>query len=94
MPFKIKRGYKDTDEFVLEIPSIYKLSMLPEDKEIVAKFGTYKLSFEKINDLKIKYKKTFLLKAGNYNKDDYNLYRNFRRSITKLENLRIGINKK
>ncbi|MGJ8744259.1 DUF3857 domain-containing protein [Polaribacter sp.] len=94
LPLKIGRGYKDVDAFEIKIPEAYVLDMLPKEKEISTKFGNYKISFTKINDTTFRYEKTLLIKEGVYTKEDYNLYRNFRRSIAKYENLRIAIIKK
>ncbi len=94
LPFKIERGYKDIDEYIIEIPASYQLINLPIDKNIQTKFGVYKLNIEKVSETKIKYKKTFLLKQGVYNKEDYKVYRDFRKKTSKLENLRIAITKK
>lgn len=94
LPFKINRGFVDKDEFIFSIPSTYSLGALPENQILETKFGTYTLEFNKIDDAKFTYKKTLFIKAGTYPKEDYNEYREFRRSISKLENLRIALTKK
>ena len=94
LPLKIYRGYKDVDEVEIKIPKEYILETLPSVKELTTKFGTYKVSFTKINDTTFMYKKTLTIKEGVYSKEDYKLYRSFRRSIAKYENLRIAITKK
>ena len=91
LPLKINRGYKDIDEYKITIPQGYKLSFLPEDTLLNSKFGNYKISFSKIDDKTFIYKKTILIKEGNYTKEDYKLYRKFRRSIARYENTRIAI---
>ena len=94
LPLKIARGYKDVDEYEFKLPEGYVLGVLPPIKELSTKFGTYKVSFEKINDTSFKYYKSILIKEGLYPKEDYKKYRSFRRSIAKYENLRIAIIKK
>ena len=94
LPLKISRGYKDVDEYEIKIPEGYKLTVLPPEKELKTKFGTYKVNFKKINDSTFKYHKTIAIKEGVYPKEDDKLYRSFRRSIAKYENLRIAITKK
>ncbi|WP_405608999.1 DUF3857 domain-containing protein [Polaribacter sp. Asnod1-A03] len=91
LPLKISRGYKDVDEYEIKIPEDYTLSALPIEKILDTKFGSYKIAFTKIDDTTLKYKKTLLIKEGVYPKEDYKLYRSFRRSIAKSENLRIAI---
>ena len=94
LPLKISVGYKDVDEYEFKIPENYVLNFLPQEKEITSKFGSYKVTFTKIDDTTFKYHKTISIKEGVYPKEDYKAYRSFRRSIAKYENLRIAINKK
>ena len=94
LPLKIRRGYKDVDEYTFKIPSTHKLEYLPEARELKTKFGTYKISFEKIDDTSFSYKKEVSIKEGTHPKEDYKKYRSFRRSIAKSENLRIALIKK
>lgn len=94
LPLKIRRGYKDVDNYTFKIPSTYTLEYLPETREISSKFGSYKITFEKIDDSTFRYAKSITIKEGVYPKEDYNSYRSFRRKIAKSENLRIAIIKK
>lgn len=94
LPLKIERGYLDKDEYIIEIPSDYTLNLLPEEKEIRNKFGFYKVTLKQKDEKTLIYKKTLLIKAGIYPKEDYNLYRSFRKKIAKYENLRIALTKK
>jgi hypothetical protein len=94
LPLKISRGYKDVDEYEFTIPKGHVLGVLPSEKVLSTKFGTYKVIFTKINDTSFKYNKTIIVKEGVYPKEDYKTYRSFRKSIAKYENLRIAIIKK
>ena len=94
LPLKISQGYKDIDDLIIKIPDGYSLSNLPETKELSSKFGTYKITFTKVDETTFKYQKIMLIKEGVYSKEDYKLYRSFRRSVAKYENLRIAIIKK
>jgi transglutaminase-like putative cysteine protease len=94
LPLKIATGYKDVDEYKIKIPEEYTLEKLPEEKKLATKFGSYKVTLTKSDDTSFTYKKTIIIKEGVYPKEDYKLYRNFRRSIAKYENLRIAITKK
>jgi transglutaminase-like putative cysteine protease len=94
LPLKINRGYKDIDAYIIKIPATHQLEYLPEFKEISTKFGTYSVSFNKIDETTFSYKKSILIKEGMYPKEDYELYRDFRRSIVKAEGLRIALIKK
>jgi hypothetical protein len=94
LPLKISRGYKDVDEVIIKIPESYVITLLPENKELKSKFGNYKVTFIKIDDTTFSYKKTILIKEGLYPKEDYKLYRKFRKSIARFENTRIALTKK
>jgi hypothetical protein len=94
LPLKITRGYKDVDTYTFKIPSTYKIEYLPETTEITSKFGSYKISFKKIDEATFSYKKNISIKEGLYTKEDYKSYRSFRRKIAKSENLRIALIKK
>lgn len=93
LPLKISSGYKDVDAYEIKIPEGYTITTLPAEKELKTKFGSYKVNFTKINNSTFKYHKTIVIKEGVYTKEDYKLYRSFRRSIAKYENLRIAITK-
>ena len=64
---------------------------MPEEKNITTKFGFYKVSFTKIDATTFTYKKSLLIKAGDYPKEDYKDYRKFRKAIAKYDNLRISL---
>ena len=94
LPLKIRRGYKDVDEYTVKIPDTYKIEYLPEPKELSTKFGTYTISFKQIDETTFSYKKEILIIEGTHPKEEYKKYRSFRRSIAKYENLRIALIKK
>jgi len=91
LPLKISRGYQDIDQYSYVIPKGYTFAGLPEEKNITTKFGSYKVSFTKIDATTFIYKKELLIKAGDYPKEDYKDYRKFRKSIARYENLRISL---
>jgi hypothetical protein len=94
LPLKIYRGYKDKDSYKITIPDGYVLGILPEEKEIITKFGTYKVCFKKIDATSFQYDKTVSITEGTYAVEDYKTYRSFRRRMAKYENLRIALTKK
>ena len=91
LPLKISRGYQDIDHYTYTIPKGYTFVGLPEEKNITTKFGSYKVSFTKIDATTFTYKKSLLIKAGDYPKEDYKDYRKFRKAIAKYDNLRISL---
>ncbi len=93
LPLRIYRGYKDVDNYTITVPNEYHVKQLPTKKEIKTKFGSYTRELIKLDDTNIQYKKTILIKDGTYPKEDYKLYRKFRKQIAKQENLRIAVYK-
>ena len=93
LPLEIARGYKDVNEYTFRIPEGYQIEFLPEKKNITTKFGSYVVTFTQIDDATFIYKKSLLIKAGEYPKEDYSSYRKFRKSISKYENLRLSLTK-
>tara|TARA_R110002126_G_scaffold142037_3_gene287552 strand:+ start:5331 stop:7238 length:1908 start_codon:yes stop_codon:yes gene_type:complete len=94
LPLKIRRGYKDVDIYTIKIPSTYTIVYLPETREINSKFGSYKITFKKVDESTFTYEKNILIKEGVFPKEEYKKYRSFRRNIAKSENLRIALIKK
>ncbi|WP_246431499.1 DUF3857 domain-containing protein [Winogradskyella flava] len=87
--FKIDRSFKDVDNFVIAIPEGFKLEAMSEGKELKTNFGTYKFKLESLGDNKIKYTRTYILNKGNYPKEDYKAFRNFRKQIVKNDKTKV-----
>ena len=93
LPLEIVRGYKDVNEYTYKIPEGYAIQLLPQEKNITTKFGSYNVTFTKTDNNTFVYKKSLLIKAGEYPKEEYAAYRKFRKSIAKYENIRISLTK-
>ena len=93
-PLVIKRGYLDEDEFVIHLPEGYtqETLMMPVKEE--TKFGSYIVSIEPKEPGVILYKRKLLIKSGEYSKEDYKLYRDFRKKVARYDNTKIVLNKK
>jgi hypothetical protein len=94
LPLKIGRGYKDVDAFTITIPENYRITFLPETKALKTKYGTYKIVFTKVDERTFKYNRTIVIKEGTYPKEDYKLYRTFRKKIVRYDNTRIAFTQK
>lgn len=94
LPFNLSTSYLDVDEIEIALPKNYKLEQLPENVEINTKFGSYKTTLEKIDDNTLVYKRELLINKGTYPAEDYELYRNFRKSIRKVDNSKLHLTKK
>ena len=93
-PLVIKRGYLDEDEFIVHLPEGYvpETWMLPVKEE--TKFGTYTISIEPLEPGVLVYKRRLLIKSGEYPKEDYKLYRDFRKKVARYDNSKIVLSKK
>lgn len=90
----IKGGFTDNDTFIFKIPEGYTVSSLPQDKSISNKFGSYKITFKKLDNSSFQYNREFSLKKGIHSKEDYKNYRKFRKAVTKYDNIRTELIKK
>ena len=89
LEFKIDRSFKDEDEFIIQLPQGLKVEAMTDSKEIKTKFGTYNFKIEALEDNKIKYTRTYILLKGNYPKEDYKAFRNFRKQIVKHDKSKV-----
>ena len=93
-PFTVSRGYFDEDELVFTLPENMKIESMPEEINIKSKFGEYSAQFDKINADQISYKRSMLLKKGNYKKSEYQAFRDFMDTIKTKDQSKIILVKK
>ncbi len=89
LEFKIDRSFKDVDEFMIQIPEGLKIEAMTEGKELNNKFGSYTFKLEALEGNKIKYTRTYILNKGNYQKEDYKAFRDFRKQIVKNDKTKV-----
>ncbi|WP_426429358.1 DUF3857 domain-containing protein [Winogradskyella sp. HB-48] len=87
--FEIDRSFKDTDEFIIQLPEGIKVEAMSEGLNMETKFGTYRFNIEELEENKIKYSRTYILNKGSYSKEDYNAFRDFRKEIVKNDKAKI-----
>jgi len=92
-PFYISRGFKDIDEYDIHIDACYIIGALPEAKHLKNEFGSYDLSITKKDAHTLHYKRVFVLKNGQFPKEQYKKYRKYRKKIKKLELLKLLLSK-
>ena len=92
-PFLIQRGVYDTDEISITLPNTCSIEFLPQNVEINNKFGEYKTEIIKKEDHNIIYKRTFFLKKGKYQKNEYDDYRLFMEQVSRNDNAKIILTK-
>ncbi|OGS69474.1 MAG: hypothetical protein A3F91_08120 [Flavobacteria bacterium RIFCSPLOWO2_12_FULL_35_11] len=89
LPFEISRSFLDIDEVKIALPTLLKIEYIPEKVALNTKFGTYSIEVIKIDDYNFHFKRTLKIISGNYQKEDYEPYRNFRKEIAKHDNSKI-----
>ena len=89
LEFKIDRSFKDVDEFIIQIPEGLKVEAMMESKDVDTKFGSYNFKIEVLEGNKLKYIRTYILNKGNYEKEDYKAFRDFRKQIVKNDKTKI-----
>ena len=90
MPLEIQRGYLDEDEFVINLPEGYIIEAFPKPILIDNEFGSYMANVETAeNGNSLIYKRRLLIKEGEYPKEKYEEYRNFRKEVSSNDNAKI-----
>ena len=85
MPFEIDRGFYDVDEYKIKLPDNIKVEAMLEPIEVKNQFGTYKASITVNDENILVYKREFLINKGEYKKEDYENYRQFRLDVAKCD---------
>lgn len=93
-PFEIDRGFYDYDEITITIPAEFSIDAKPDNFEEKNKFGSYKTEYNLIDENKIQYKRTYQINPGFYEKSEYDSFRKFKESISKMDNAKIVLIKK
>ncbi|MDO5979633.1 DUF3857 domain-containing protein [Flavivirga spongiicola] len=94
LPLKIKRGFTDIDEVEIKLPQDYKVESKPDNKNIENKFGSYKSEVIVKDENTLIYKREFVVKDGEFPKEDYELFRNFYKEVNKQDNAKMALIKK
>ncbi|MEM8762574.1 MAG: DUF3858 domain-containing protein [Bacteroidota bacterium] len=89
-PMEIQRGFLDKDSYEVALPVGYSVETLPEPTKIENKFGEYSISFSAEGNL-LNIERKLLIKAGEYPNTDYDLYRAFKRKISKSDKRQIAL---
>jgi hypothetical protein len=92
-PFQIQRGYLDTDEIEISLPSGFTIEFLPSNFELKGKFGEYKTEIIKKENNKLTYKRSMFLNKGKYSNKEYDEYRLFMEQVSRNDNAKIILTK-
>ena len=92
-PFEIQRGFADSDEITVALPTEFGIEFLPSNFELKSKFGEYKTEFIKKEDHTIIYKRSLFIKKGFYSNTEYDEYRLFIEKVSRNDNAKIIVTK-
>lgn len=92
-PFEIQRGYYDTDEISISLPTGFAIESLPQNFESNTKFGEYKTEIIKKDNNNLIYKRSIFVKKGLYKNTEYDEYRLFMEQISRNDNAKIILTK-
>jgi hypothetical protein len=82
-------GYIDIDTIEVEIPGNFSIDGLPENTILETKFGKYEIGFNKTAENKLVYTRKLRIEKGEYPPEEYENYRDFLRSIARLDKTKI-----
>lgn len=93
-PVKNHRGFHYVDEFTIQLPDGYDIESMPSVYVNDTKFGHYRMVVKKIDEKTISYSRNFLIKEGEYPKEEYENFREFIREANLQDNNKIVLIKK
>lgn len=85
----IERGYVDIDTVIVKIPAEFSISGLPEPTVLKSEFGEYEINFEQLPDSSLRYTRKLQINSGEFPPSEYEKYREFRRSTSRLDKTKI-----
>lgn len=88
-PFQIQRGYLDSDEIEINLPTGFTIEFLPSNFDLKGKFGEYKTEIIKKENNKLVYKRSMFLNKGKYSNKEYDEYRLFMEQVSRNDNAKI-----
>ncbi len=89
----INMGYVDSDSLVFKIPEQLRPEFLPEPTNIESEFGSYSSNLSYENGV-LTYVRKVMIKDGTFDKEKYEAFRNFRKSIVRADKQKIAFLKK
>ncbi|SFR88726.1 DUF3857 domain-containing transglutaminase family protein [Maribacter stanieri] len=81
----INRGYLDEDEFIIEIPNGYEIESSLKPVKLKNDFGEFEVNVEQLSESTLHFKRRLLMKPGKFSKTSYNDYRDFRKTISRVD---------
>ena len=90
----IKRGYIDEDSIIIKIPAGYEMESSLQETKLENEFGEFEVSVEQHSESTVYYKRKLLMRPGNFSRTTYDTYRDFRKTISRVDASKIVFVKK
>ncbi|MGL4582779.1 MAG: DUF3857 domain-containing protein [Flavobacterium sp.] len=87
-PLYISSSWKDIDTIEVVVPDGYSVDNLPDNINLVTKYGEYKVTYES-KDQKIYYTRHHTVNGGLYTIEDYTSFKQYREDIIKYDQAKI-----
>lgn len=85
----IRYGFVDIDTVQVELPENFVVDALPDASILETKFGKYETVFSQNAEKNIIYTRKLIINKGEYPPSEYETYRDFLRSIARLDRTKI-----
>ena len=92
LPFENSFPFQDDYTVEFEIPVGYKFSEMPKNQELKSEFGAYSILFKYENG-KLQVHRILTINRGNYPKEKYQNYVDFRKKTASFDNTKVLITK-
>jgi transglutaminase-like putative cysteine protease len=93
-PFVIERGFFDKDNIEIIVPQGMTIKSKPNDINISSKYGNYTAEFLLKDKGVLVYKRSLLLKSGEFPKEEYQKFREFFKKINKADQSKVILTNK
>ncbi|WP_411895810.1 DUF3857 domain-containing protein [Winogradskyella sp. A2] len=87
--FKVDRAIKDVDEYIIEFPKGLKIEAMAKNGKVSTSFGRYHFNIKLLEDNKLKYTREFITNKGEFDKTDYEAFRDFLKKVVKYDKTKI-----
>ena len=93
LPIVIRRGHLDEDEYTIKLPENLEIESLLPEVDLKTDFGQYSIKMEKISDKEIRYQRRLHIFSGDFPKEKYKEFRDFKKKIALSDNAKIILTK-
>jgi hypothetical protein len=88
-PLVISRGFYDEDEIDIELPENFAIEARPNPVTLSDAYGEYKMECIAVDGRHLRYKRSLLLKSGEWPASDYEKFRKFMEQVAVSDNAKV-----